>query len=48
MMIFGIAAMLSNLIIVIFRQPVGVGGMDWMMFGCWAVIAVCGAIKEAR
>lgn len=52
MMTFGITAMFSNLLIVIFRQAVGVDGMYWMAywmaFGFWAVVAICGAIKEVR
>lgn len=48
MMVIGITAMVTNLLIVIFRQAVGVDGIYWMAFGCWAVIAICGAIKGAR
>ena len=51
MMIFGITAMLTNLLIVIFRQAVGEDDKDdmyWMAFGFWAVVAICGAIKEAK
>ena len=48
MMVIGITAMVTNLLIVIFRQAVGIDGMYWMAFGCWAVIAICGAIREAR
>lgn len=48
MMAIGITAMVTNLLIVIFTQAVGVDGMYWMAFGCWAVISICGAIREAR
>lgn len=48
LMIIGISGMVTHLLISIFRKVISVDGMYWMAFGCWAVIAICGAIKEAR
>lgn len=45
MMVMGITAMVTNLLMVIIHQAVGVDGMYWMAFGCWAVIAICGAVR---
>lgn len=46
MMTFGICGMIGELIIKVIRGYVD--AFDWMEFGIWAVLAVCGAIREAR
>ena len=47
MMAFGIGGMIGKLIINILLHAT-VDAKDWMVFCFWVVIAVCGAIKEAR
>ena len=46
MMVFGIGGMIGELIVKLIRG--NIDAFDWMLFGVWAVVAVCGAIKEAR
>lgn len=46
MMMFGICGMIAELIVKLIRGYVDV--FDLMVFGIWAVVAICGAIKEAR
>lgn len=46
MMTFGICGMIGELIVKLIRGYVDV--FDLMLFGIWAVVAVCGAIKERR
>lgn len=46
MMGFGICGMIGELFVKLIRG--NVDAYDWMVFGIWAVVAVCGAIKEAR
>lgn len=46
MMIFGISAMVGELFINLIFGNINM--FDWMLFCIWAVVAVCGAIKEAR
>lgn len=46
MMMFGICGMIGELIVKLIRG--NVDAFDWMVFGIWAVVAVCGAIREAR
>lgn len=43
MIAFGLTAMATNLLLCMFRGPV-VEDIYWMAFGCWAVVAICGAI----
>lgn len=46
MMVAGISGMATMLFIVwIFGD---IKPCDWMLFCIWTVVAVCGAIKEAR
>lgn len=47
MMVFGIGGMISKLILNILLHAT-IDANDWMVFGIWAVVAVCGAIREAR
>ena len=44
MMTFGICGMIGELIVKLIRG--NLDAFDWMVFGIWAVVAVCGAIKE--
>ena len=46
MMVVGIGGMVSVLIAT--RIFGGMQTRDWVQFCIWAVVAVCGAIKEAR
>lgn len=46
MMTFGICGMIGELIVKLIRGSVDAFG--WMVFAIWAVVAVCGAIREAR
>ena len=46
MMVFGICGMIGELIVKLIRG--NINAFDWMVFCIWAVVAVCGAIKEAR
>lgn len=46
MMAFGICGMIGELIVKMIRGSVD--AFDWMVFGIWAVVAVCGAIREGR
>lgn len=46
MMTFGIFGMIGELIVKLIRGYVD--AFDWMLFAIWAVVAICGAIKEAR
>lgn len=46
MMTFGICGMIGELIVKLMRG--NIDAFDWMVFGIWAVIAVCGAIREGR
>ena len=46
MMTFGIGGMIGELIVKLIYGYVD--ALDWMLFCIWAVVAVCGAIKEAR
>lgn len=46
MMTFGICGMFGELIVKLIR--LNIDSFDWMLFAIWAVIAICGAIKEAR
>lgn len=47
MMVFGICGMIGKLIVNMLLHAT-VDANDWMVFCIWAVMAVCGAIKEAR
>lgn len=47
MMAFGIGGMIGKLIVNLLLH-VTIDAKDWMVFCIWAVVAVCGAIKEAR
>ena len=47
MMISGICGMIGKLIVNLLLNAT-VDTNDWMVFCIWAVLAVCGAIKEAR
>ena len=46
MMAFGIGGMIGELIVKMIRG--NIDALDWMLFAIWAIVAVCGAIKEAR
>lgn len=46
MMVFGISAMVGELIVKLILGDIDM--LDEMAFCIWAVVAVCGAIKEAR
>lgn len=46
MMTFGISGMIGELIVKLIRG--NVDAFDWMVFGIWAVVAICGAIKGAK
>ena len=46
MMISGICGMIGTLTVKLICG--NVDAFDWMVFCIWAVVAVCGAIKEAR
>ena len=46
MMVFGICGMIGELIVKLMRG--GVDVFDLMLFAIWAVVAICGAIREAR
>ena len=46
MMVFGIAGMIGELIVKLIRGYVDI--YDLMVFEIWAVVAVCGAIREGR
>ena len=46
MMIFGISSMVGELFVKLICGNIDM--FDWMVFCIWAVVAVCGAIKEAR
>lgn len=46
MMIFGIGSMIGELIVKLIRM--NIDAFDWMLFAIWAVVAICGAIREGR
>lgn len=46
MMVFGICGMVGQLIVKLMLRNVDM--FDWMLFFIWGVVAICGAIKEAR
>ena len=46
MMAFGIGGMIGELIVKLIHE--NIDAFDWMLFAICAVVAVCGAIKEAR
>jgi len=46
MMVFGIFGMVGELFVKLIRGNIDM--FDWMLFSIWVVVAVCGAIKEAR
>jgi hypothetical protein len=46
MMTFGISGMIGELIVKLIRG--NIDAFDWMVFAIWAVVAICGAIKEGR
>ena len=46
MMTFGISGMIGELIVKMIRW--NIDAFDWMVFAIWAVVAICGAIKEGR
>lgn len=45
MMASGICGMIGESIVKLIRGDVD--AFDWMVFGIWAIVAVCGAIREA-
>ena len=47
MMVFGICGMIGKWFVNLLLHAT-VDANDWMVFGIWAVVAVCGAIREAR
>jgi hypothetical protein len=44
MMVFGICGMIGELTVKLIRG--NIDAFDWMVFAIWAVVAVCGAIKD--
>lgn len=46
MMVFGISGMVSELFVKLIHGNIDM--FDWMLFCILAVVAVCGAIREAR
>jgi hypothetical protein len=47
MMMFGICGMIGKLIVNLLLNAT-IDTNDWMVFAIWAVVAICGAIREAR
>jgi hypothetical protein len=45
-MMFGIFGMIGELIVKLIRG--NIEAFDWMEFAIWAVVTICGAIKEGR
>ena len=46
MMTFGICGMIGELIVKLICG--NIDAFDWMVFAIWAVVAICGAIREGR
>lgn len=46
MMTFGICGMIGELIVKLIRG--NIDAFDWMVLSIWAVVSVCGAIREGR